>query len=145
MTSSPSVPAARPAVSGRERRIATVLLVLYLFVAALIAFWPEPVDRGAVGLLHRIESMFPWATYGRIEFSANIVYFVPFGWLLTIVLDRARVLVLPIGIAVTLTIELIQGELLAERTASIMDVVANTIGTALGMLAAVIVSMVRRR
>jgi hypothetical protein len=120
---------------GRRRR-ALVLLAAYAIVALLIAFWPEPVDRGATGLLDRIERVLPWATYGRIEFAANIVFFIPLGWLLSILLDRARYLVLPIGIVATVAIEGLQGELLAARTASIHDVIANTTGTCVGMLLA---------
>ncbi len=133
----------RTAVGPGRRRRALVLLVAYAVVALLIAFWPEPVDRGATGLLDRIERMLPWATYGRIEFAANIVFFIPLGWLLSILLDRARYLVLPIGIVATVAIEGLQGELLAARTASIHDVIANTAGTCLGMLIAAAVSTSR--
>ncbi|WP_159499764.1 VanZ family protein [Microbacterium sp. 18062] len=121
---------------ARARRVATILLVVYAVAAVLIAFWPEPVDRGATGLLDRIERVLPWATYGRIEFAANVVFFIPLGWLLSILLDRSRSLVLPIGIVATVLIEAAQGELLAQRTASIYDVLANTTGTCVGMLLA---------
>jgi VanZ family protein len=122
------------------RTLALVLLIVYAVAAALVAFWPVPVDSGASGLLHRIENVLPWATYKRIEFGANVLYFVPLGWLLTIVLDRSRHLVLPIGILVTVAIEAVQGELLAQRTASIHDVLANTTGTCVGMLIAAVLT-----
>jgi len=124
----------------RGRRTAGILLAVYAVATLLIAFWPEPVDRGATGLLDRIERLLPWATYGRVEFAANIVFFIPLGWLLSIVLDRSRFLVLPIGIVVTVAIEALQGEMLSARTASIHDVLANTTGTCVGMLIAAVLS-----
>ncbi|MBZ4487810.1 VanZ family protein [Microbacterium sp. cx-55] len=128
----------RTTAERRARVRAAVLLIAYLVAAALVAFWPVPVDSGATGFLHRVEQILPWATYRRIEFGANIVFFVPFGWLLSILLDRSRHLVLPIGIVTTVAIEAIQGELLSQRTASIYDVLANTTGTCVGMLLAAI-------
>lgn len=137
------MPQPRTETEQRVRRRVVVLLAVYLVAAALVAFWPVPVDSGAGGLLHRIERLVPWATYGRIEFGANIVFFIPLGWLLSILLDRSRYLVLPIGIVATVSIEAIQGELLTQRTASIYDVLANTTGTCLGMIIAAII--LRRR
>ncbi|KAA9132363.1 VanZ family protein [Microbacterium caowuchunii] len=129
---------------ARGRRRAGMLLVGYAVVALLIAFWPVPVDRGASGLLDRLEDLLPWATYGRVEFAANVVFFIPLGWLLSILLERRRYLVLPIGILATVAIEMIQGDLLAERTASVTDVLANTAGTCIGMLVAAVVAVPKR-
>lgn len=120
------------------RRIAWVLLVLYAIAVVLIAFWPEPVDKNAVGLLDRIERLIPWATHGRLEVGANVVFFVPLGLLLSITLDRSRYLVLPIGLLTTILIEAVQAELLDQRTADISDVLANTAGTCIGMLLAAV-------
>lgn len=131
--------------SPGSRRFALVLLVTYLVVLVLIAFWPEPVDRGAVGLLDRIERYLPWATYGRIEFAANVALFVPFGWLLSILLSRARYLVLPLGLLATITIETVQGDLLSQRTFDISDILANTAGVCIGMLLAALGERLTRR
>ncbi|MFL2000143.1 MULTISPECIES: VanZ family protein [unclassified Microbacterium] len=120
----------------RWRRTALLALVVYGVAVLLIAFWPVPVDSGAVGLLDRIERLLPWATYGRIEVAANVVFFVPLGFLLSLVLEHSRYLVLPIGLLTTIAIEGLQAELLDERTASISDVLANTAGTCIGILVA---------
>lgn len=125
------------------RRVALALLALYAVAVLLIAFWPVPVDSGAVGLLDRIERILPWATYGRIEAGANVVFFVPLGLLLSIVLERSRYLVLPIGLLTTIAIEGLQAELLSQRTADISDVLANTAGTCIGILLAA--AFTRRR
>jgi VanZ family protein len=137
------MPQPRSGTRRRARIVALVLLIVYLAAAVLIAFWPVPVDSGATGLLDRVERLLPWATYRRVEFGANVVFFVPLGWLLSILLDRSRYLVLPLGIVMTVTIEAIQGELLDQRTASIHDVLANTTGTCIGMLIAA--ALTRRR
>ena len=128
---------------ARRRRIALQLLVVYGVAVLLVAFWPVPVDSGAVGLLDRIERWLPWATYVRIEVTANVLFFVPLGLLLSFVLERSRYLVLPIGLLTTITIEGLQAELLDKRTASISDVLANTAGTCIGILIAAAVT--RRR
>jgi VanZ family protein len=133
-----------PSSSG-SRWFAVVLLIAYLVALALIAFWPEPVDRGAVGLLDRIERYLPWATYGRIEFSANVVLFVPLGWLLSILLSRTRYLVLPIGLLATIVIETVQGDLLSQRAFDISDILANTAGVCIGMLLAALGERLTRR
>jgi VanZ family protein len=124
----------------RVRTLALGALLVYLVAAALVAFWPVPVDSGASGFLEQLQRAVPWATYRRVEFGANVLFFVPLGWLLSILLDRSRYLVLPLGIVTTVAIEAIQGELLDQRTASIHDVVANTTGTCIGMLIAAVLS-----
>jgi VanZ family protein len=136
---------ATPPSSTGSRWLALVLLVAYLAALALIAFWPEPVDKGAVGLLDRIERYLPWATYGRVEFSANVVLFVPLGWLLSILLSRTRYLVLPLGLLATIAIETVQGDLLSQRTFDISDILANTAGVCIGMLLAALGERLTRR
>ena len=122
---------------SRPRGLAHILLIGYVVALALIAFWPVPVDRGAGAFLRVITHWVPALTYGRIEFAANIVLFVPFGLLLTLILDRARWLVLPIAVVTTVTIECVQGVLLHARTPSVLDIVANTTGACIGILLAV--------
>lgn len=122
----------------RVRRIGLRLLALYAAALALIAFWPTPVDRGATGLLREIARVVPLLSYDVVEFTANIALFVPLGVLLALALPRRRVLVLPIALVVTSAIEVGQAVFLAERTASVRDVVANTAGAGLGLLLAVI-------
>ena len=86
------------------RSVARVVLTLYGISLAMIALWPVPVDQGAAGFLRRVGRVLPILTYPRIEFSANILLFVPLGVLLMLILRR-RYLILPIAIAVTVAIE----------------------------------------
>ena len=115
------------------RSVARVVLTLYGISLAMIALWPVPVDQGAAGFVRRVGRVLPILTYPRIEFSANILLFVPLGVLLMLILRR-RYLILPIAIAVTVAIECSQGLLLDKRTPSVLDIIANTAGACLGML-----------
>ncbi|OAZ43922.1 hypothetical protein A9Z40_13045 [Microbacterium arborescens] len=117
-------------------RRARALLIGYVVVLALIAFWPTPVDRDAGPILRAITSAVPWLTYDRIEFSANIALFIPFGWCAALGWPRWHAYVVPAGLVISVVIETAQGVLLAERTASAWDVVANTLGTTAGWLIA---------
>jgi glycopeptide antibiotics resistance protein len=106
---------------------------VYGVALTLIAFWPVPVDRGASGLLRAITQAIPWLTYDVIETAANVALFVPFGVLLALVLPLHRGLVVPISLATTLFIESGQALLLAERTPSLRDIIANVLGAAVGL------------
>ncbi|MEJ1156610.1 VanZ family protein [Microbacterium marmarense] len=117
-------------------------LVAYGVLLALIAFWPTPVDRNAAGLLHAISAAIPWLSYNLIEFTANIALFVPLGALGAMLLRRRPWLVIVIALGVTIVIESVQALLLAQRTPSGLDIIANTLGAAVGLA---IVLLVRRR
>ena len=144
-----SVPAERGAptllrAEGRSRQIARLILVVYGTVLALIGFWPSPVDAPAGPLLRGVTRALPWATYARIEFGANILLFVPLGVLLALIL-RQRYLVLPIAFVTTVAIESLQALVLARRTPSVMDIVANVTGACIGLLIVVFLEWSRRR
>ncbi|MEV8268551.1 VanZ family protein [Microbacterium sp. NPDC076911] len=117
-------------------------LVAYGVLLALIAFWPTPVDRNAAGLLRTISAAIPWLSYNLIEFTANIALFVPLGALGAMLLTRRPWLVVVVALAVTVVIESVQALLLAQRTPSGLDIIANTLGAAVGLA---IVLLVRRR
>lgn len=128
----------------RLRRALPWLLV-YAVVLALIAFWPEHVDKGAGFLVRTITRLFPVLTYHRIEFGSNVLLFVPLGILLALPLPHRRYLIMPLGFLVSLTIEAGQGIFLADRTASMLDLVANTAGACIGLIVVEIAERARRR
>src|SRR3546814_4583455 len=86
----------RAPADPRVRRFLLAALAIYVLTLVLIAFWPTHVDRDAGPLLAAIERLFPWATQRRLEFTANIALFVPFGLLLTL-LVRSWPLALSLG------------------------------------------------
>jgi len=141
MHDSPAVVTAEPTTAdvavvyaGRNRVRAAWLLALYGVALALIAFWPEPVDRGASGFTHRITRAMPWLTYDVIETSANVLLFVPLGVLLAYVIPRQRGAIVPLALAATLMIETGQALFLDARTPSQRDVIANVLGATIGLV-----------
>ncbi|WP_460772621.1 VanZ family protein [Microbacterium sp. GXF7504] len=119
---------------ARALRDPRVLLSLYGVALTLIAVWPVPVDQGLGRVLAAVTRHLPFLTYARIEFGANILLFVPLGLLLPLILRRTPWLVLPVAFLTTVTIECVQALLLAQRTPSVLDIVANTAGACLGMV-----------
>ncbi|TQK18503.1 VanZ like protein [Microbacterium sp. SLBN-154] len=138
---------AHPTSSARPRTPhlgALLLLGAYGLALLVIAFWPTPVDRGAGPLLRALTRALPWLTYDVIEFSANILLFVPLGVLLAGILRAERPLMLPVILATTLVVE--GGQLLLpERTATLRDVVANTLGGLVGWGIVIVLERRRRR
>jgi glycopeptide antibiotics resistance protein len=90
-----------------------------------IAMWPNHVDESLGLSIHR--------GYATLEFVANIVLFVPFGALALLSWRQMdwRWAVLG-GVLVSSSVELVQATLLPGRTGSLQDVVANTLGAAIG-------------
>jgi VanZ family protein len=89
-----------------------------------------------------------WVDYDLIDFLANIAFFVPVGLIAALLLPhRLWWLAIPIGAALSGALELGQALFLPQRYASITDVIANTIGAALGALigAAILSAGMRRR
>lgn len=121
-----------------------ILLTAYVVVLTLIAVWPVPVDSGAGGFLRLVSRVIPVLTYARIEFGANILLFVPLGILLALIL-RQRYLIVPIALVATVAIESFQALLLDKRTPSVMDIIANLTGAAIGLLIVVSVEWWRDR
>lgn len=125
----------------RRRFLLAALFALYLIALAIIALWPSPVDSGAAG--NSLRSVLAWLrdngapgwfTYGFVEFSANILLFVPFGLLASASLDRRWVWTVPVaGFCISGVIELGQFLLRPDRFATLNDLVANTLGAAAGV------------
>ncbi|WP_445996324.1 VanZ family protein [Okibacterium fritillariae] len=137
----------------RLRQISSWLLAVVTVAVLVIVFWPTPVDAGARGTIARVlDTLYGvglprFVTYGVVEFSANIVMFLPLGLLVALALPRWLLWFSPLLCAsLSLGIELCQALLLPHRFASILDVAANTLGAILGtLIAIVIVKRVRRR
>ncbi len=133
-------------IRDRPRWMSVVLWILiaaYAITLGCLALWPTPVDASLHPLLSSVTQRVPWLTYARIEFAANVLLFVPFGFLFTLLLRRAHYVVLPAAVVATVSVECWQS-LVDERTSSILDVVANVSGACLGILLAALVRLARR-
>ena len=110
------------------RRLALVLLVLYAYVVATLTLRSTTRVTWAYGVTDRV--------YAMSEPQANVVLFVPAGFLLAIVL-LSPVFAVSVGVLASMAIEWTQRELLPSRVADLHDVVNNGLGTVVGALLAV--------
>lgn len=122
---------------SRIRRAAATLMVAYLAVVAWVVFWPSagPATSSVVWMADVLGSIGApaWMSGAIVEFLANIALFVPLsflGSLLIVSWSRPRWLL--IGFCASAVIELGQLAVLPDRSATIVDVVANTLGALLG-------------
>lgn len=133
-----------PSTSGARFALISLLAVGYGIFLAFVVFWPSPVDQTVEGLLERViqelhERGVPgFIDYEFIEFTANIALFIPVGIFFGLLVPlRWWPVALLLGPALSGTIELIQKYLLDQRYSSIYDVIANSIGSTIGVLFAV--------
>jgi glycopeptide antibiotics resistance protein len=133
------------------RVISWLLLLIASAIVAKITFSAGPPDPdGQLALqeflLRAYQHGLPtWITFAAIEFAANILMFIPIGFFGALCLPRFRWLIIPVAIAASTAIELIQSTRLPERVGTPRDVVANTLGAAIGMVTAyLLVALVQR-
>lgn len=139
-------------VLRRLRVLSVVALVTFALVIGIITLWPGPPDASGQsalraflvrGYAHGIPT---WITFDRIEFTSNVVMFVPVGFFGALVLRRRRWLVVPAAAAASAGIETVQALALPMRDGTLRDVASNTVGALIGyLIAALVVAAVRRR
>ena len=129
----------------RRRAVLPVLTAVYLVAVAGITLDPVPGNPAGNPLLRsllRAVSSVPglgWVNYDVAEFTANILLFVPMGVLFTLLLGVWRWwLAVAIGVFATLLIEFVQ-LFLPARVSDPRDLLANTLGTLLGVAIAALV------
>lgn len=126
-------------------RFALALTVLIAYTGFILAMTLSPrqldvtVQRLVVRLvdvLHRY-GVPTWFGYGEVEFLANILMFIPFGFILALLLPvRWAWLSTVVSGGFSSAIEWFQGEYLDERVSSLWDIIANTSGGFLGFVVA---------
>jgi VanZ family protein len=125
----------RPA--RRSQIVGVVVLTFYLGVAATVVFWPGRID-GDSRWVYRIlydgyaNGLPTWVGYDLVEFLANVLFAVPIGLSLAMILPRRSwwIAVL-ICCSVFAAVELGQMAL-PQRVPSLADVIANSIGGLVG-------------
>ncbi len=127
---------------GPARRVATTFLWVYLALLAFVLLNPSAaLPSGLVGLMgdagqvaHLPDRLLVPA---RVEFVANTLVVVPAAataaWLWPM---RSWTTWTAYGFVAALLVEVVQGVLLPDRSATYVDVVANTLGALLGSAAA---------
>lgn len=144
---------ASPRKSRLRVTVATLGLLGYGFIVALVTLTPKPVDAGfernvsqLLDMLHR-RGLPEWFGFGALEWSANVAMFIPLGLFITLVLPQRRqwiaLVLLPL---LSIAIETTQYFFLPGRFATLADVAANSLGGAVGFLFAVLLrALVHRR
>jgi glycopeptide antibiotics resistance protein len=133
------------ATRARWWGIALCLLLLTGILAATLG--STPIDRCWFTALQSMVAMvrswpgFGWFDYTWLERLANVALFLPLGGVLTLLAGRWW-LALATSAVLSALIELVQRAMLPERTASLGDIVANTVGATAGVAA---VSLLARR
>ncbi len=128
---------------------ATTGIIVCIGVVLFATMSPVPLDQGysssidrLLGVLHR-NGVPTWFGYNRLEFSANILMFIPLGFLLALLVPRKAwwLAILACG-ALSGGIEYTQSVFLTARFATVLDVVANTSGAVIGVVIAVCIRAV---
>jgi glycopeptide antibiotics resistance protein len=118
--------------------VTIALFALYVAALVRVTLWPRlGLEEG----FDLVRTSLAWLsshgvglTYGATELLANIALFVPFGLLVSLLLPRRPAwVVVCLGLATSIVIELAQLAFLPERVSDVRDVVANTLGTAAGV------------
>jgi len=137
----------RATLAGAFRvRVVSVLIALYLLFVLLVTLWPTTVDKPIdpyllkfLAELHQ-HGVPRFVNYDFVEFSANVLFFVPVGFFGGLLLPyRMMWLAIPLGTGLSAAIELAQKLFLPGRVASIDDVIANGSGAVIGCVAAALV------
>ena len=125
------------------------VLVLYTIFILVVTLSPAQMDvsyQNAVirllDALHR-NGVPQWFGYGEVEFLANVAMFVPFGFLVAILLpQKLSLLTVLVGPGFSAFVENFQRQFLDERVASIYDVYANSAGAIGGLILAALLRAV---
>jgi len=148
-----------PAIGQAPRKsrlrllIGFAILLAYSTLILSVTLSPTQMDVNyqnavlrLIEVLHR-NGVPTWFGYGEVEFLANVAMFVPFGFIVAILLpQRLSALTVLVGPAFSALIENVQREFLSERVASLYDGYANSAGAIIGFfLAATLRAIVHSR
>ncbi len=134
------------AKGGRAHEIGVLVFALYAAAVLSLTYLPlRPVSEGGFSFNSTIWGLLTGTyTAGSWVFTmlaANVVMFLPMGFLTDLLWRRGRGQTLALCLAATLCIELFQP--LAGRSFDIDDVLLNFLGGALGLLAAKLLRKLR--
>ena len=135
----------------RRHPFLSLATVGYLAVVGWITLGPQPIDTGNGYWLWRALQFFSshestrWLTYDRVEFLSNVAMFVPIGIFFVLLFGRRLWFMSVIsGVLLTLTIEFAQ-RFIPGRISDVRDLVANSLGTAVGVLLALVLTQAKAR
>jgi glycopeptide antibiotics resistance protein len=141
---------ARATHAGAFRvRFVSGLTAVYVAFVLLVTLWPTTVDKGLDPYLEKVlerlhtHGVPAFVNYNFVEFTANILFFVPLGFFGGLAMSRRFWwLSAVLGFLLSCSVELAQATFLPGRVASVKDVLANTTGAVLGAVLAGLVRLV---
>lgn len=127
-----------------------IALTAHLAGLALVGFWPTPVDKPVLGTLTTVLKHLHgvgvprWIDYHFVESSANVVMFIPLGFLAAMAFPTKPWWHLAaIGLAASLCMEFGQLLFISARYSSVADVVTNTCGAVIGITSARLLARIK--
>lgn len=133
-----------PPKSQVRQKLGLCLVLAYGLIVLLATMWPTPLDQGFASSINRLLDVLhrngipEWFGYNKLEFSANVLMFVPLGFLVSMLLPlRGWWMALIICPGASVAIEITQSLALSARFATVSDVVSNSIGALVGAVLAV--------
>jgi hypothetical protein len=127
-------------VLHRIRVVAAILLISFCSVIAVITFWPGPPDPVGQDALKNFlaqahaNGLPRWFSFGKVEFTANVLMFVPIGMFGALALPSRRWRIVPAAFVASAAIEIAQAVSLPDRVGTPRDVISNSLGAMLGYL-----------
>lgn len=122
----------------------------YLGVVGLITLTPQS-GREEDSILWWFAEFFDrhpsteWITYNGLEFTANVIMFLPFGVFFVLLLGRRQWwLAIVLGVALTVSIEFAQ-QYIPNRVSDPRDILSNSIGATVGTLVALMLTAAKAR
>ncbi len=130
--------------------ILSLMTLGYLGLVGWITLAPQPgLQQNSI--LWRISELLgrtpggEWFTFDRLEFLANVAMFAPLGLFFVLLLGRSRWwLAIVLAIGMTFAIEFAQ-QFIAGRISDPRDLVANSLGGALGTILALLLTAAKAR
>ncbi|MEP6478030.1 MAG: VanZ family protein [Rhodoglobus sp.] len=128
----------------RRHPVLSIATIAYLGIVGWVTLGPQPLDDSGRSILHQLVRFLArhdatgWITESRIEFGANVAMFIPIGMFFLLLLGRRRWwFAFAIAVCLTVGIEVSQ-QVLPTRVPDIRDIVANSTGALVGILAALL-------
>ncbi len=132
-----------PRKSGARLGLVSVLFAGYTAFILVVTLSPSQVDSSVQGWVYRFVAAAQrlgapaWFDYDAVEFSANVGMFIPFGFMLALLLPAQWAWVSILAAAALSTgIEFFQKEFLPQRVFDPRDIIANSLGGLVGFILA---------
>lgn len=129
----------------RRRRLVGICLAVYVATVALVVLSPISYSTIVHAITHWLDATLHVGGFGSgwVEFLANVVMFLPLGFLLALLFRRPwHGVMLALGLSIVVELAQI---VIPSRQPSLRDILANALGAALGAFPAWLLVLRRDR